>query len=208
MKAKFILTAFIGMLLFAGIATAQHVKVISGETLIIPSPDTPQGGVWKTLTMDIPAGRQNGRLSTYLTYKLARVAPPAASGHQTYGLEFLGGVVVGASRDYPTETISFYYNDIEYQDNIQFFEAVIPETTREGCLESTDFSNAMPIGPDRARMTYDPDTNTNTAILQFAMLDGSVRSQSCRTVLAVGPGGSVDSAAWQATEWRYTPVRR
>ena len=59
------------------------------------------------------------------------------------------------------------------------FEAVLPARTTEECFAATDFSSAVPVGPERVSMIYDPATarfylkNTNTT--------GSV--ESCRVLL-------------------------
>ena len=182
MKAKSILSAFIGVLLFAGISNAQHVRAFSGT-------DPSTGWIKKTIRLDQAAVRQErGRPICYLTYKLDRTFLPDSQGDDTYGLEILPG----ASGDIDTVLIS--YTGLEDGD-LQFFEAVIPASTREGCLASSDFSGAVPRGPDRARSTYDPESGTQ--IMVWNNVTNS-RTPSCRVLVVRSSVNASDYNVWRA----------
>lgn len=200
---KAILMAIIGTLSLAGIGMAQE-RVIGNDQQAREGERT---GSCCTISEIVVTKNLDSSSAAFAHIGFAR---SDARGSQASELEFLGGVRIGAALDRTTETIQLYYNDITYPDELQFLEVVVPAKTSSACFENSDFSRAMPIGPDRAGMTYDPNTNTNAARLELGFIDGSVRGVSwmCRTILAVRPGESVDSAVWQVSEWKYTTVRR
>lgn len=207
MKTKFILTVFIGVLSSAGIASAQqseqpvivgnsaHVRVTESTRLVSPPPGAVPSIGEIVVTKDLDVGY--GSLSSGRTVRLEfvkRVVPEV----QTHGLEFIPAVSRAGSRDIG-DTVLISYTGLE-DSGMQFFEVIIPASTREGCLASRDFSSALPVGPDRAFMTYDPAANTNTMVWNNVKNSPFPDMPSCRVLLAVSPFRTVDSADY--TVWR------
>ena len=192
MKAKFVITAFIGILSLAGSASAQHVRVFSGNTEI--SPSSGNGGVWKTLSMDLPADTRQGR-----TIRLAFKEVDNIGG-QGHGLEFISAAGRGASRI--GGTVVIHFTGLEAAPDLQFYEAVIPARTREACLASRDFSSAVPIGPDRAYATFDPVTGRPVMVWDNLKQDQFQGAPTCRVLLAVSASGSPDADGADFLVWQ------
>jgi hypothetical protein len=79
--------------------------------------------------------------------------------------------------------------------NFVIFEAVIPASTAAECMASRDFSNAVPVSPDRAAAIYDPVTLTyylrNTSPIETR--------PSCKVLIARAAGvDTSDLNVWRA----------
>jgi hypothetical protein len=79
--------------------------------------------------------------------------------------------------------------------NLLIFEAVLPAPTQAACLASRDFSDAVPVGPDRAALTYDAETSKYR--LQWSRLDTDARV-NCRVLIVRSEIGVGDLAVWQS----------
>ena len=77
--------------------------------------------------------------------------------------------------------------------NIRLFEAVIPARSDAECFASTDFSNATPIGPDRAIVDYDDATGMYKVI----WINQSENRESCRVLRGSGDIDGRDFLVWQ-----------
>ena len=97
---------------------------------------------------------------------------------------------VKTSKD-TTETL-INYSGLENPGG-QLFEAVLPAASEEACLASRDFSSAMPVGPERATLKYDP--TTDTGILRWSLARND--SASCRVLLVRNSTDSGDYAVWR-----------
>jgi len=79
--------------------------------------------------------------------------------------------------------------------NFVIFEAVIPASTAAQCMASRDFTNAVPVSPDRATVIYDPVTLTyylrNTAPIETR--------PSCKVLIVRAAGiDTSDLNVWRA----------
>jgi hypothetical protein len=97
----------------------------------------------------------------------------------TFILTFSGQTTYNGS-----ELMTIRFNDLE-NTNIRLLEAVIPMTRDGECSQNTDFSRAVPIGPDRASIAYDQSTGT----YKVKWLIPNDQQDTCRML---GGDGDVD----------------
>lgn len=96
-----------------------------------------------------------------------------------------------ASVETGTATIS--YTGLENTEPV-IYEAVVRATSAEECLASRDLSTAVPVGADRATLTFDRESNTS--VLRW--FGGRVRDSGCRVLLVRDSVNASDLAVWRA----------
>lgn len=96
-------------------------------------------------------------------------------------------VIVNRSSSSANETVVYGYRGIE-SPNAQFYEADIRASTPDACIGTTDFSTAVPVGPERASLTFDRETGVNN--LQWSLATSG--SGGCRVLLVRSADGSDD----------------
>ena len=86
--------------------------------------------------------------------------------------------------------------------NIRLLEAVVSATSEGECFATTDLSNARPIGPDRAALSYD----YSTGVYKLIWVNQSENSESCRILVGSGPVDAHDFIVWRRAESHNTPL--
>ena len=77
--------------------------------------------------------------------------------------------------------------------NARLFEAVLPASSPEECLANRDFSSAVPVGPERALLMYDPESTSG--YLRWFLRQND--SSNCRVLLVRNSADTTDLAVWR-----------
>jgi len=77
--------------------------------------------------------------------------------------------------------------------NVRLREAIVSARSEAECFESTDFSNARPIGSDRASVSYDD----SAGMYKVVWINQSETRESCRVLIGSGDVDGRDFLIWQ-----------
>jgi len=115
------------------------------------------------------------------------------SNAQTTGMFRL--TFAGSTTASGTHTGTIKFTGLE-NPNIRLLEAVIPATSEAACFASTDFPNAVPIGPDRATVSYD----YATGMYKVIWINQGEIPNTCRVLIGDGDIDGHDFLIWRRSE--------